>query len=39
MPTTTIIVDDFFDSAPQLREAALRLDYPDVQGKFPGRNS
>jgi len=39
MPTTTIIVDDFFDSAVQLREAALRLDYPDVQGKFPGRNS
>ena len=39
MPTTTVIVDDFFDSAVQLREAALRLDYPDVQGKFPGRNS
>ncbi|KFL37740.1 DUF6445 family protein [Arenimonas donghaensis] len=39
MPTTTIIVDDFFDSAAQLREAALRMDYPDVQGKFPGRNS
>ena len=39
MPTTTIIVDDFFDNAVQLREAALRLDYPEVPGKFPGRNS
>ena len=39
MPTTTIIVDDFFDNAVQLREAALRLDYPQVSGKFPGRNS
>ena len=39
MPTTTIIVDDFFDNAVQLREAALRLDYPQVPGKFPGRNS
>jgi hypothetical protein len=39
MPTSLIIVDDFFDNAVALREAALRLTYPAVQGKFPGRNS
>jgi len=35
-----IIVDDFLDTAPALREAALRLTYPEQQqGAFPGRNS
>ena len=34
-----IIVDDFLDQAHLLRDAALRLTYPEQQGKFPGRNS
>jgi hypothetical protein len=39
MPTSLLIVDDFIESARELREAALRLTYPDLQGAFPGRNS
>lgn len=40
MRTTVMIVDDFFDNAVELREAALKLTYPeDQQGAFPGRNS
>jgi hypothetical protein len=39
MPTSLIIVDDFIEQACELREAALRLTYPDLQGAFPGRNS
>ncbi len=39
MPTSVIIVDDFLDNAQALRDAALRLDYSDVRGAFPGRNS
>ncbi len=39
MPTTLIVVDDFLDNAHDLRNAALRLTYPDLKGAFPGRNS
>jgi hypothetical protein len=40
MPTSLVIVDDFFDDAAQLREAALRLEYPGGgDNMFPGRNS
>jgi hypothetical protein len=39
MPTSLIIVDDFLDDPLPLRNAALRLDYPDLTGAFPGRNS
>lgn len=39
MPTSLIIVDDFLDNAHALREAALRLTYPEQEGMFPGRNS
>ena len=39
MRTTLMIVDDFLDNATGLREAALRLTYPEQQGAFPGRNS
>jgi hypothetical protein len=39
MPTTLIIVDDFLESAQELRDAALRLTYPALEGAFPGRNS
>jgi hypothetical protein len=40
MQRTILIVDDFLDNATQLREAALRLDYParDDRG-YHGRNS
>lgn len=34
-----VIVDDFLDNALQLRETALRLDYPENEAPFPGRNS
>jgi hypothetical protein len=39
MRTSLLIVDDFMDNATGLREAALRLTYPEQQGAFPGRNS
>lgn len=39
MSTSLIIVDDFLDNAAALRQAALRLDYPEQSGMFPGRNS
>jgi len=39
MPTSLVVVDDFLQNAHELRAAALRLTYPDLQGAFPGRNS
>jgi len=39
MLNNLILVDDFLDSVDELRNAALRLHYPDIQGQFPGRNS
>lgn len=39
MPTSLIVVDDFFSNAKALRDAALKLNYPQVQGPYPGRNS
>lgn len=39
MPTSLIIVDDFLGNAHELRDAALRLTYPEQDGAFPGRNS
>lgn len=39
MTTSLIVVDDFFGHAQGLREAALKLTYPEQQGAFPGRNS
>lgn len=39
MPTSLIVVDDFLDNARQLRDIGLRMQYPMVQGNYPGRNS
>jgi len=39
MPTSLIVVDDFLENAADVRQAALRLTYPDQAGAFPGRNS
>ncbi len=39
MYTTFLVVDDFLDNAVALRDHALKLDYPEQQGQFPGRNS
>ena len=39
MPTSLIVVDDFLDNPHELRNAALRLTYPEQDGAFPGRNS
>lgn len=39
MRRSIVIIDDFLDNADQLRNAALRLDYPAQEGTFPGRNS
>jgi hypothetical protein len=39
MYTSLMIVDDFLENADQLRQAGLRMDYPNQQGNFPGRNS
>lgn len=39
MHTAFMVVDDFLDNAEALRAHALTLEYPDLQGQFPGRNS
>lgn len=39
MQTSLLIVDDFLNNAEEVRRSALKLDYPDQQGVFPGRNS
>lgn len=39
MLNNLMVVDEFLNSVDELREAALKLDYPDIQGQFPGRNS
>ncbi|HEY0315106.1 MAG TPA: DUF6445 family protein [Sphingomonas sp.] len=39
MPTSIMIVDDFLPNPAAVRDAALHLTYPDLQGNFPGRNS
>jgi hypothetical protein len=39
MPTSFIVVDDFLDEPRLLRDAALRLSYPEAKGPYPGRNS
>lgn len=39
MPTSLIVVDDFLPDAEAFRAAALQLDYPQLEGAFPGRNS
>lgn len=36
---TILVIDDFLDNAEALRQHALTLDYPDIKGAFPGRNS
>ncbi|MDJ0655439.1 MAG: DUF6445 family protein [Xanthomonadales bacterium] len=39
MPTSMIIVDDFLADAHALRQAAMNMEFPEVQGQYPGRNS
>lgn len=39
MTTSLIVVDDFLSTANAVRDAALKLTYPELQGAFPGRNS
>jgi hypothetical protein len=39
MHRSLLIIDDFIDNAAQLRETALRLEYPPNEAPFPGRNS
>ncbi len=39
MTTSLIVVDDFLSTADAVRDAALKLTYPNLQGAFPGRNS
>ena len=39
MPTSLVIVDDFLTDPHELRQAAMRLTYPEQSGAFPGRNS
>ena len=39
MPTSLIVVDDFFAEAKSFRESALRLTYPQQDSMFPGCNS
>ena len=38
MHSSLLVVDDFVDNAEGLRQAALRLTYPEQKGAFPGRN-
>ena len=39
MTTSLIIVDDFLAEPRTMRADALALEYPDLKGPFPGRNS
>ena len=41
MRTTLMVIDDFLSErdAWALRDAGQKLEYPDLQGNFPGRNS
>jgi len=39
MYRTVLVVDEFLDNANAFRSHALSLDYPPLQGAFPGRNS
>ena len=39
MTTSLIVVDDFLSDPEAFRREALALDYPDLEGPFPGRNS
>lgn len=39
MYSAFMVIDDFLDNAERLRAHALTLEYPDLQGQFPGRNS
>lgn len=39
MPTSLMIVDDFLERPDEFRQTAVSLDYPDLKGEFPGRNS
>jgi len=39
MYPTVIIVDEFYPDPHQVRERALKLDYPAQEGNYPGRNS
>ncbi len=39
MPTSFIVVDDFLENPDEFRDQALKLDYPEQKGPYPGRNS
>jgi hypothetical protein len=39
MYTTFLAIDEFLDNAEALRAHALSLEYPPLEGQFPGRNS
>lgn len=39
MTTSQIVVDDFLTEPQTMRADALALEYPDLKGPFPGRNS
>ncbi len=39
MPTSFLIIDDFLENPEAIRKTALGLDYPDLKGNYPGRNS
>lgn len=39
MQSSLLIVDDFLNDPDRVRQQALKLDYPEQRGVFPGRNS
>ena len=39
MPLSLMIIDDFLEKPDAFRQTALGLNYPDLKGEFPGRNS
>lgn len=39
MQRSVMIVDDFLTEPERFREAAARMDFPEQDGNFPGRNS
>ncbi|MBX7526276.1 DUF6445 family protein [Qipengyuania vesicularis] len=39
MALSFLVVDDFLEQPDAFRKQALSLDYPDIKGNYPGRNS
>ena len=39
MALSFLVIDDFLEQPDEVRKQALALDYPNIEGPYPGRNS